>query len=94
MIILSPEGRLRPASEQVARAQALLDLNGKVLGVLDNGKPKGDLLAARFEELLRERYDISRVVRRTKISAQQSALKEHLAALAAEADFIINGLGD
>jgi len=94
MIILSPEGRPRPASEQVARAQALLDLNGKVLGVLDNGKPKGDLLAARFEELLRERYDISRVVRRTKISAQQSALKEHLAALAAEADFIINGLGD
>ena len=94
MIILSPEGRLRPASEQVARAQALLDLNGKVLGVLDNGKPKGDLLAARFEELLRERYDIFRVVRLTKISAQQSALKEHLAALAAEADFIINGLGD
>ena len=94
MIILSPEGRPRPAAEQVAHAQTLLDLNGKVLGVLDNGKPKGDLLAARFEELLRERYHISRVVRRTKISAQQSAPKEHLTDLAAEADFIINGLGD
>ena len=94
MIILSPEGKARVSGDRVAQAQTLLDLNGKVLGVLDNGKPKGDLLAARFEELLRERYDISRVIRRTKISAQQSAPKEHLADLAAEADFIINGLGD
>jgi hypothetical protein len=94
MIILSPEGRSRPSAEQVAQAHALVDLNGKVLGVLDNGKPQGDLLAARFEELLRERYDIARVVRRTKISAQQSAPRQHIADLAAEADFIINGLGD
>jgi hypothetical protein len=94
MIILSPEAKPRPSTEKVAAAQTLLDLNGKVLGVLDNGKPKGDVLAARLEELLRERYKIARVVRRSKISAQQAAPKQHLVDLAAEADFIINGLGD
>jgi len=94
MIILSPEGKARPSVDRIARAKHLPDLNGKVLGILDNGKPNADALAAGFEELLKERYDISRVVRRRKISAQEAAPTEHLLSLASEADFIINGLGD
>lgn len=94
MIILSPQGKPRLSNDRVARVRGLSDLNGKVLGVLDNGKPNADVLAARFEELLRERFNIDRVVRRSKISAQKPAPAQHIADLAAEADFIINGLGD
>ncbi|HWP60932.1 MAG TPA: hypothetical protein VNL14_23755 [Candidatus Acidoferrales bacterium] len=94
MIILSPEAKPRPAAEKVAEAQHVLDLSGKTLGILDNSKPNWDVMAARFEELLRERYRLAGVVRRRKISAQQGAPASDIAALAAEADFIINGLGD
>lgn len=94
MIILSPEGKARLSDVQVSQAPLVFDLNGKVLGVLDNGKPNADALATRFEELLHERYQIARVVRRRKISAQQAAPGQYIVDLAAEADFIINGLGD
>jgi hypothetical protein len=94
MIILSPEAQPRPSKDKVAQAQALFDLNGKVLGILDNSKPNWDVMATRFEELLKERYKVARVVRRSKISAQQAAPAQYIADLAAEADLIINGLGD
>jgi hypothetical protein len=94
MIILSPEAKPRSSAETIGQVQSLLDLNGKVLGILDNSKPNWDVMATRFEELLKERYNVARVVRRSKLSAQQAAPAEYIADLAAEADFIINGLGD
>jgi hypothetical protein len=38
--------------------------------------------------------DVGKVVTRRKISAQQGAPKEYLDELAAQADFILSGLGD
>jgi len=70
------------------------DLRGKVVGLLDNSKPNADKLEGRFEQLLRERFGVAGVVRRRKITAQQGAPKPYLDQLAAQADFILSGLGD
>ncbi|HEY7166843.1 MAG TPA: hypothetical protein VIB79_19920 [Candidatus Binatia bacterium] len=94
MIVLSPEGKARMSSQRVAALPRFSDLNGKTVGLLDNSKPNADKLEERFAELLRERLDVAKVVRRRKLTAQQGAPKEYLDQLAAEADFILSGLGD
>ena len=94
MIVLSPEGKARASAVRVPALPRLPDLDGKVVGFLDNGKPNGDLLQERFEELLKQSYNIAGVIRRRKISAQQGAPENYLEELAAQADFVISGLGD
>jgi hypothetical protein len=78
----------------VAPLPRLSDLRGKVIGLLDNSKPNADKLGERFEQLLRDRFGVSGVVKRRKITAQEGAPKHYLDELAAQADFVISGLGD
>ena len=94
IIVLSPEGKAPSATKRVPVLAKLPDLNGKVLGFLDNGKPNADMLQQRFEERLKQTYKIAGVIRRRKLSAQQAAPKQHIEDLAAKADFVISGLGD
>jgi hypothetical protein len=94
MIVLSPEGKARTSGTRVASLPRFADLNGKVVGLLDNSKPNADKLEERFAELLRERLDVAKVIRRRKLTAQQGAPGEYLDELAAQADFILSGLGD
>lgn len=94
MIILSPEGQAKAASERVAALPRFPNLHGKTVGLLDNSKPNNDMLQARFEQLLRQNCDVAGVVRRRKLTAQQGAPKSYLDDLAAQADFVISGLGD
>src|SRR5215813_9851591 len=94
MIVLSPEGKAQSSGTRVAALPRFTELNGKVVGLLDNSKPNADKLEERFAQLLRERLDVAKVVTRRKISAQQGAPKEYLDELAAQADFILSGLGD
>jgi hypothetical protein len=44
--------------------------------------------------LLKERLGLDKVIARRKISAQAGAPKEYLDELAAQADFVLCGLGD
>ena len=94
MIILSPEGKAQTSASRVAPLPRFSDLRGKVVGLLDNSKPNADKLGERFEQLLRDRFGVSGVVRRRKITAQEAAPKQVLDELAAQADFVISGLGD
>jgi len=94
MIVLSPEGKAQTSAARVASLPRFADLRGKVIGLLDNSKPNADKLEERFEQLLRERFGVAGVVRRRKITAQQGAPKPYLDQLAAQADFILSGLGD
>jgi hypothetical protein len=94
MIVLSPEGKARTSAARVAGLPRFSDLRGKTVGLLDNSKPNADKLEERFEQLLRDRFGIDRVVKRRKITAQQGAPKAYLDELAAQADFILSGLGD
>ena len=94
MIVLSPEGKAQSSAAKVASLPQFADLRGKVIGLLDNSKPNADKLGERFEQLLREKYGVAGVVKRRKLSAQQGAPKQYLDELAAQADFILSGLGD
>ena len=94
MIVLSPEGKAKTSSSKVASVPRFTDLRGKVVGILDNSKPNADKLAERLAEQLQERYGVASVISRRKLTAQQGAPKQYLDELAAQADFVLSGLGD
>jgi hypothetical protein len=94
MIVLSPEGKARTLAQRISALPRFSDLNGKVVGFLDNSKPNNDMLQSRFEELLKQNYNLAGVVKRRKLTAQQGASKAYLDELAAQTDFVISGLGD
>jgi hypothetical protein len=94
MIVLSPEGKAQTSAARVASVARFTELRGKVVGLLDNSKPNADKLAERFAELLKEKYGVAKVISRRKLTAQQGAPREYLDELAAQADFVLSGLGD
>jgi hypothetical protein len=94
MIVLNPEGKAQSSATRVAALPRFTDLRGKIVGLLDNSKPNADKLEERFEQLLREKFGVAGVIKRRKITAQQGAPKQYLDELAAQADFILSGLGD
>ena len=94
MIVLSPEGKVQASAAKVAGVPQFTDLRGKVIGLLDNSKPNADKLAERFAQLLKEKYGVANVITRRKLTAQQGAPKQYLDELAAQADFVLSGLGD
>jgi DNA-binding ferritin-like protein len=94
MIVLSPEGKAQTSAVKVAAVPRFEDLHGKVVGLLDNSKPNADKLAERFADLLKKEYGVAKVISRRKLTAQQGAPKEYLDELAAQADFVLSGLGD
>ena len=94
MIVLSPEGKAQISAAKVAGLPQFTDLRGKVVGLLDNSKPNADKLAERFAELLKEKYGVTSVITRRKLTAQQGAPKQYLDELAAQADIVLSGLGD
>ena len=94
MIVLSPEGKAQISAARVPALPRFPDLRGKVVGLLDNSKPNADKLAERLAQLLRENYGVAGVISRRKLSAQQGAPRQYLDELAAQADFVLSGLGD
>jgi hypothetical protein len=94
MIVLSPEGKPQNSAARVATVPKFSDLRGKTIGLLDNSKPNADKLGERFEQLLREKYGIAGVIKRRKLTAQEGAPRQFLDELAAQADFVLSGLGD
>lgn len=63
-LLLNPVGEVGPLD--LGLAPRLPDLNGKVLGLIDNAKPNADVLMAKVEQLLTERYRFSRIFRTRK----------------------------
>jgi hypothetical protein len=94
VIVLSPEGKAQTSSAKIAAVARFTDLRGKTMGVLDNSKPNADKLTERLAALLKERYGVANVITRRKLTAQQGAPKQYLEELAAQADFVLCGLGD
>ena len=89
---------LDPTSQSDAAEKFLaprLDtFDGKVMGLLDITKNGSDIFLDRVEELMRERFDISEVVRVKKPTFARPAPTELLVDLAERADFVIEGLAD
>ncbi|MBI1725090.1 MAG: hypothetical protein HYR52_05590 [Candidatus Tectomicrobia bacterium] len=68
-------------------------LAGKVVGLLDNTKEQADVILQTLGDLLRERYDVSKVVVRRKEHYSKPAPDEMIAEMAQEVDVAIAALG-
>ena len=81
-----------PAASTAAR---LGSLSGKRVAMLDISKPGGSVFLDRVEALLKERYGVAEVVRRTKPTFTKRA-PDSLAAelIAAKPDALIEALAD
>ena len=89
--LLDPTGDLVNTGAHLAPRPA--DLNGKVIGFLDNGYSNVDVLLAKLEALLSSRYAFAGIVRRCIASPQGTATKEMLDQIAQECDIAVTGVG-
>ena len=72
-----------------------IDLEGKVLGVIWNGKLGGDILLDRFAELLKERFHLAQVLRLNHRADSFLDLPEdRMMEFAEKCSFVIVGVGD
>jgi hypothetical protein len=75
-------------------AKRVTGLDGKVVGLLHNGKVNGDHLLQLVREELGTRYDLRDVVVMTKRGASIVADDAMLEALASRCDVVMTAIGD
>lgn len=75
-------------------AHRIPSLDGKVLGVLYNGRAGGDAVLKELLGLLKSKYNLKDVVFRTKPHAWVSAPEEIFEELAQSCGVAITGVGD
>ncbi|MBI2909160.1 MAG: hypothetical protein HYX92_16060 [Chloroflexi bacterium] len=79
-------------------AERVGDLNGKVIGLLDNSKPNFDIFLDRVQEQLSKRYKVAGFIRKRKSTHSESpgrgAAESTIEELVSKADVVINGMGD
>jgi len=78
----------------VAVAKRVADLDGKVLGLLHNGKVNGDRLLDLVREQLATRYRLREIVVVRKPSASRVADADDLDRLARTCDAVVTAIGD
>jgi hypothetical protein len=83
-----------PVGRPFAPAPRTASLAGKVVGILDNGKPKSDVLLRGVEALLRSEAGVKEFVIVRKASAYRPAPDDQLEDLAGKVDAVIAGIGD
>jgi hypothetical protein len=92
MKILDPT--VAPDVTEAVMAKRVSGLDGKVLGLLANGKVNGDHLLALVGDELRARYDVREVVVMAKPGASVTADDAMLEALASRCDVVVTAIGD
>lgn len=88
--LLVPEGAVKIAP--VPPARRLKGLEGKVLGVINNGKPNADIFLSRLAGRLKKEYKISGIVSRLKPRVAVPA--EFIEELAGKCHGVVNAMGD
>ncbi len=90
--VLSPVGEVLRGNVIVPALPA--DLNGRIVGFLDNTKPNFDRLVVDMGGLVRARFGVSVVVHRKKANAATPASTELLTDLAKRCDVVLAGSAD
>ncbi len=80
--------------KSLSRAAVLASLNGKKIGILENGKLNAVEMLREVAILFQQRHGCEILAVYHKSNASAPAPAETLAKAAAEVDFLITGLGD
>ncbi len=83
-----------PVAQAFTPAPRPASLAGRVVGILDNGKPKSDLLLREVQELLRSEAGVADFVVVRKASAYRPAPEVELDELARRVHAVVTGIGD
>jgi len=83
-----------PVVKTFSAAPRPASLAGKVVGILDNGKPKSDVLLREVQELFRSKAGVKDFVVVRKTSAYRPAPDGQLGDLAQRVDAVVTGIGD
>ena len=92
MVLLDPTVEALPDNTNMA--PRLPDLNGRVLGLLANGKRNSDTLLDAVTSLLQDTYDVKEVVRLNKRDVSRPAKQEIVDELVEKCDAVITAIGD
>ncbi len=82
------------AKRELFRAPPLASLQGKSIGILENGKLNAEEMLRAVAALFEQRHGCTIRAVYPKSNASAPAPAETLAKAAAEVDFLITGLGD
>ena len=91
LTVVNPTSQSSAATPRLA--PPLPSLEGRLVGLLDNGKANSDRLLGRIEAILRERHGVREVIRRQKPDFSRPAPAALLAELRA-CDAVITATGD
>ena len=92
MQVYDPTAPSPQATQNLRRSVG--DLNGKVVGFIDNSKPNFNLLIDDIAALLTSRYGVKAIVKTGKRGASMPATPQVLDELAAQCDLVVTGSGD
>ena len=92
MVILDPTSPPLPVNASMAPRPA--DLNGKVLGLLNNSKANAAALLDEVGELLAERYQFATVIRGSKPNASRPCPEDIVKDFASRCDVLVTSNGD
>jgi hypothetical protein len=92
IFVLDPTAQSK--RKQISMAVRPQNLEGKVLGIVWNSKPGGDVLLEAFAEKLNRRFKLGRILRHKKPGSSRGIATESLDELSAGCDFVLVGLGD
>ena len=90
--LIDPRGQSRFSATGLSRR--LESLDGKTIGLLNNGKPDFDRFLLKFAQLLKDKYPSVHIVERTKPEVPRPVPGTMLAELAENCDAVVTGLGD
>lgn len=90
--LLDPTADIERA--HIPLAKRIDSLNGKVVGLLDNGKSNFNHLLDDFEGMLKQQFPTVTVIRRRKPSVSSGCPADTMKELLEKCDGIITGLGD
>ena len=92
--VLSPAGVSPPSKNQVSTRMG--NMTGKVICIVDNGKPNFDIYVERMEELLRRKYNLAEVIHIKKghLGSSNATPPNRVDELATKCHAVISGIGD
>ena len=89
--MLDPRGTVNPGERSVM--PGLDSLEGKVIGIIDNGQSNSTAMFQELANLIQEKYQTAEVLFKTKPSHMQGAPRPILDEFVSRCDAVITGLG-